>query len=85
MQTHTYAYVRARTHTHTHTHTHTSTLVHCTEVSMHSETQKMINIKLPFQVYGVNSSISFWGKKFLVQNLSIYDIASTDLFWEIYL
>ena len=52
---------------------------------MHSETQKMINIKLPFQVYGVNSSISFWGKNFLVQNLSIYDVASTDLFWEIYL
>ena len=24
-------------------------------------------------------------KKFLVQNLSIYDTASTDLFWEIYL
>ena len=39
---------------------------------MHSETQKMINIKLPFQVYGVNSSISFWGKKFLVQLLQFF-------------
>lgn len=33
----------------------------------------MINIKLPFQAYGVNSSISSWGKKkFLVETFHIY-------------
>lgn len=58
-----HSHICTRTDTHTHRYTRKSTFVHCTEVSMHSEMWKMINIKLPFQAYGVNSSIYFWGKK----------------------
>lgn len=56
---------RPGTGAHAHTRAPKSTFVHCTKVSMPSAMWKMINIKLPFQAYGVNSSIYFWGKKIL--------------------
>lgn len=62
-------YLCTLTHMHMHRYTRKSTFVHCTEVSMHSEMWKMINIKLPFQASGVNSSIYFWGKKKQNKNL----------------